>query len=153
MIAPLRRRHRWLAPGAFGVAAVGLVLGVMARPKEFVEASHGLDAREPPAPGAHQRLAGEPPMSIRWSSPPRSLWLLAEERIEAADVLAYSTVESEWTGDLPGDAKLLGEVAPIGWTILPEVNSLGKTRIVLYSLGQKRVIRTISESDLEGGDS
>ncbi len=29
MIAPLRRRHRWLAPGAFGVAAVGLVLGVM----------------------------------------------------------------------------------------------------------------------------
>ncbi len=92
-------------------------------------------------------------MSIRWSSPAHSLWLLANDRIEAADVLAYSTEESEWVGDLPGDAKLLGEVAPIGWTILPEVQDLGPTRIILYSLGYKRVIRTISASDLEGGDS
>ncbi len=152
MIAPLRRRHRWLAPGAFGVAAVGLVLGVMARPKEFVEASHALDAQDPPSPHTYERLAGEPPMSIRWSSQDTSLWLLAEERIEAADILAYSTVESEWVGDLPDDAKLLGEVAPIGWTNLPEIHDLGPTRIILYSLGQKRVVRTISESDLEGGD-
>lgn len=152
MIAPLRRRHRWLAPGAFGVAAVGLVLGVMARPKEFVEASHELDAALQLPPGVREPLEGEPRMSLQWSPLNHELWLFADERIEAADVLAYSTRESEWNGDLPNDARLLGEVAPFGRTILPGIKDLGPARIILYSLGQKRVVRTISESDLIGGN-
>ena len=78
---------------------------------------------------------------------------VAAERIEASDVLAYTTAQAEWEGDLPPDAVLVSPVAPLGRTDLGAVSLAGGDRVVLYSLGQKRVLRTISADDLaQGGD-
>ena len=44
MIAPLRRRHRWLAPTSFAAALVGVLAGVMVRPDAFVDAGSGRDS-------------------------------------------------------------------------------------------------------------
>lgn len=152
MIGPLRRRHAWLAPGAFLVAAVGLAIGVAARPTEFMEG-----ARERPreVPSAFEsklvEIPGSPRMSVaayhRDSVPEQSMtvWLVAHERIEAPDVLAYFT-RSEVAGDgaLPADAALLGSVSPLGGTRLVAPAAIADAyRIVLYSLGQQRVVRTI----------
>ena len=160
MIAPLRARHRWLAPGAFGVAAVGLVLGVMARPKEFVEASHGLDGAAPVPAEVRKRLkplAGEPKMSWalvctdihRGRTGLWELWLVAHERLEAPDILAYVVDGSTQATDaLPNNAVLLGPVAPLGGSALEVSEGMALLKsYALYSLGQQRVIRRFGGHD------
>ncbi|MEM9803153.1 MAG: hypothetical protein AAGA20_22735 [Planctomycetota bacterium] len=146
MIAPLRRRHRWIAPGAFALAAAGLALGVASRPTRFVEERRTLDAA-PPVPAEVReravRVLDEPALSAAFGDalgPP--LWLVADERLEAPDVLAYHTSETSWDGDLPADARLVGDVAPLGASPLDGPRSLAG-RIVLYSLGHRRAIATI----------
>ncbi|MEM1447533.1 MAG: hypothetical protein AAF957_03155 [Planctomycetota bacterium] len=156
MIAPLRRRHRWLAPCAFALAAVGLVVAVAARPRSFV-ADAALGDRGPAVDrsalvGATE-LRGAPALWFVEPSESRGSALVAAERIEASDVLAYTTAQAEWEGDLPPDAVLVSPVAPLGRTDLGAVSLAGGDRVVLYSLGQKRVLRTISADDLaQGGD-
>ncbi|MEM9378586.1 MAG: hypothetical protein AAGB93_01460 [Planctomycetota bacterium] len=154
MIAPLRRRHRWLAPGAFAIGAIGLVVAVAARPRSFVAEAARFDrAPSVDASGIEgaTALRGSPALWFAEPGPARPSALIATERIEASDVLAYTTQAAEWEGDLPPDAVLVGAVAPLGRTPLGTTSLAAGDRVVLYSLGQKRALRTLSRDDLTGG--
>ena len=145
MIAPLRRRHRWLAPVCFLAAASGLALGVMARPAAFIaEGSGGSSGlKAPPSVEAAAQWVAEG-VGLRAAvvqdpaGPGAALWILADERLEASDVLAYVGAEVA-VDTVPSDARLVGSVAPHGATRLPMPDS-ERAILTLFSLGQQRVL-------------
>lgn len=157
MIAPLRRRHRWLAPTSFAAALVGVLAGVMVRPDAFVEAGSGRDsvlAAPQQAEQAARLVPGTNGLSaalVPGEGDRLDLWLMAGARLEAADVLAYlssaaPTPSSSQGAPLPDDARLLGSVAPLGATRLV-VTAPHAAHLVLFSLGQQRVLGSL---DLDG---
>ncbi len=157
MIAPLRRRHRWLAPASFAAALVGVLAGVMVRPDAFVDAGSGRDSvlaapayvaqAARPVPG----IDGLGAALVPGEGDRMDLWLMAEARLEAADVLAYlasaaPSPSGSMETPLPEGAQLLGSVAPLGASRL-SLTAPHAAHLVLFSLGQQRVLGSL---DLDG---
>lgn len=153
MIAPLRRRHRWLAPVCFLGAAAGLVLGVIARPSAFI--AEGTGGASLPATPAGVDAAAHPISEVDGlraaivqdpGGVNRSLWIVADIRLEASDVLAYLSAELA-TESLPSNARLIGPVAPLGATRLSLPDG-DWTALTVFSLGQQRVLGSVRLGDL-----
>ena len=100
LIAPLRRRHRWLAPASFAAALVGVLAGVMVRPDAFVEAGSGRDsvlAAPQQAEQAARLVPGTNGLSaalVPGEGDRLDLWLMAGARLEAAELPRVLTERS-----------------------------------------------------------
>ena len=162
MITPLRRRHRWLAPGAFALALAVLGAALAARPDAHV-------ARMRPEPrGSGAAVTGGDALFAFVSDAhdyklellgadgqrPRRLRLVPRftgrrRPIDAPDLLLYATSEAPDGDALPAGAEFLGAASTTDPTevALPGV---GPRRVVLYSLGHARVVEAV-EVPGEGG--
>lgn len=146
MITPLRRRHRWLAPGSFVVALVGLAVALAARPTEFVERARRAHVVRGALPQHATILAERSQYTLASTTLPEPrLWLVPHAALDAPDLLVYRVeahgpAESDRT-QLPPDAMLLGNASPteatsFSWTP-------GPILLVLYSLGHRQRFDTI----------
>ncbi len=147
MITPLRRRHRWMAPGAFAAAVLGLVAGTAVRRTEFITETRAAGA---PAVPASVVLRGDGRVAVGVdSAQPEEVWVVPAGRLEAADLLVYlSTAQASDGTDtaeaLPEDAVLLGAADPV----LPSSFRLDEAPrddsvVLLYSLGLARRIASL----------
>ena len=150
MIAPLRRRHRWLTASLALVVPVLYVVALAARPGEPV-------VEELPAPLAEAaggqveqdlgELFGDPAVAGRSRSDGYDWWLelTPAEPIAQPEVLVYWS-RSEVEGGLPEEAYLLGGLAgdrTRTWRLPHEILGLSGT-LVLYSLGHQEVVASAS---------
>ena len=146
MITPLRRRHRWLAPGMCLVALVGMVVAVMARPSGSStpgpsDVDSVLDAKA--ALVEHEsgrfRVAVSAPVNKS-----REIWLLPSEALDVPDLLVYAVANADVDtgGELPTGAKLLGPAAQDSPTRLAMAEEDGG--LLLFSLAHQVVEASIS---------
>jgi len=150
VITPLRRRHRWLAPGSFVCALAGLAVALAARPTEFVERSRAGHVVRGFLPEHATILAERPHYTLASTEQPEPrLWLVPHAALDAPDLLVYRVdalgAAERDAAQLPSEATLLGPASPtaatsFAWTPGPAV-------IVLYSLGHRQRFDTI---DLRG---
>jgi len=140
MITPLRRRHRWLAPCAFGLALVGLGAGLAARPTEFVRTSQGF-ARDlgVQVSGGAIVFDDEGRFAVAFQPTPTEadplagrLTLWPREPLDAPDLLVYRADSRGEGEDLPAGAILVGPASPTQKTHF-DIGP-GPGFIVLYSL-------------------
>lgn len=154
MIEPLRRRHRWLAPASFAAAVASVMVGVWVQPDAFVDAGGGRDSVLAAPPDATAAARPVPGMDgLRAALLPlqdgrQVLWLMAGTRLEAADILAYTSAAApappgSQDPALPVDARLLGSVAPLGASRLTLAAPHG-TQLIIFSLGQQRVLGSLA---------
>ena len=137
MISRLRRRHRWMAPGAIGLSIVGLGVAAAARPDAFVERAQPQKAASTGAAGTFRVAVGEAMGSSQ------RLTVVPSDLSAFPDLLAYTTVSAPDGDALPGGARLLGAVHPLRPTALdvpsnPDGSLTG--HLVVYSLGHAAVV-------------
>jgi len=141
LITPLRRRHRWLAPGAFLGALTGLGVALAARPTEFVERARRGHSVHAVLPRGATILATRPHYTVASTELPQPrLWLVPHAALDAPDLLVY---RADALGDaehdaeqLPPGARLLGPASPTAATSFEWAP--GPLVLVLYSLGHRR---------------
>lgn len=149
MIAPLRRRHRWLTAALLVAVPVLYVAALAVRPGEPVMA--GLPevlAAGPPAGAEVVEELGEPftdpPIAVRVRRGAARWWVELEPREPVArpEILVYWTPAGSAAGQLSPDAFLLGALADArarAFALPPA--ALGRAgRLVLYSLGHQEVV-------------
>lgn len=151
MITPLRRRHRWMAPGALVLGLTGLGAALAARPTEHI-------ARMRPALDPNGGLRSGGPMVFAYVSTEHDyelqLWvedgvreLRLEPRaagdrrpIDAPDLLLYATHAAP--DRLPEDALFLGPASTSEPTTLTLPEGAGPC-IVLYSLAHAKIVEAV----------
>ncbi len=147
MIAPLRRRHRWLiatltvvVPVLFVVALTGRPAGpaIGTLPAELAETARGRVESE------HDDLFAHPIITrIRATDAEWLVELQPREPLAKPELLVYWTAEAT-SGDerLPAGAYLIGSLAGTRSRVytMPE-QTLGQAgRLLLYSLGHQEVV-------------
>jgi hypothetical protein len=150
VITPLRRRHRWLAPGSFVCALAGLAVALAERPTEFALRARQGHVVRGVLPEHATILADRPHYTIASTALPEPrLWLVPHVALDAPDLLVYRVDELGGTDtdsrQLPPDATLLGPASPtastsFAWTPGPLV-------LVLYSLGHRQRFDTVDLRD------
>lgn len=150
MIRPLRRRHRWLAPLAFGGALVGLGAALVARPELHLDA--GPEPAESLAGALAVVASASPHLSVvRVPSggvgPALTVDVVPHEDLAAPDLLGYAAATAGPVGaDLPPGARLLGPVSTVHRTRL--TMPAGLQTLVLYSLGHRARLATLDLTPL-----
>lgn len=151
MIAPLRRRHRWVIPVLAVVVPVLYVVALAARPDH--PAAPPLPAElDRPMPGqveSEEADLFEHPITTRIRTGRDAVadaawWveLSPREPLAKPEVLVYWSAAPSGGGQLPADAYLLGALAGTRARAyaLP-VEALGRPgRLWLYSLGHQEVV-------------
>lgn len=151
MIAPLRRRHRWLTGLLAVVVPVLYALALIARPAAV---SEGLpEALSLAVPGSGQVVVPDLafdglPLSARvmkdgadWK-----IEIVPSEPLAKPEVLAYWTPADSSAETLSADAWLLGAVGgirPQAFGVPEAVQGRGG-RLVLYSLGHQEVLGSVA---------
>lgn len=154
MITPLRRRHRWLAPGAFGLALVGLGVALAARPTAFVEAarhareSTGISVRD----GAIL-VSTDGRCAVAYERALARLWVVPHEPLDAPDLLVYRADEAGVGDALPTHARLLGPASSTATTSFDLGLEPGPGFIVLYSLGHAARVDAFDLRDVLPGEA
>ncbi len=152
MIAPLRRRHRWMTGGLAIALPVLYVVALSARPDEPITLELPSTLAEAGTAGGQSpgqldndlgELFTDPPIAVKSRSDGASWWVELEPRTAVAlpEVLVYWS-RSSATGRLPDDAYLIGGMAGDRTRVfeLP-ADALGHAgTLVLYSLGHQEVV-------------
>lgn len=148
MITPLRKRHRWMAPGSFLVAICGLGLGVASRPSASGTPLNSIDRtawEETADLGSATWIEHDSGRFRAVVTGDRAVWLVPKEALDIPDLLVYSTA-AEHVGDaLPQDARLLGPASQGSPTRFEW--PAGAKVLLLFSLGHQSIEASIS---LEG---
>ena len=147
MIAPLRRRHRWMTATFAVVVPVLYVVALAARPDEPVVARLPAALAEAAAGEAIDdfgELLADPAVVVRSRSDGSSWWIELDPSgpIARPEVLVYWSRSSATAGRLPEDAYLIGSLAGDRARAfkLPEA-ALGRAgTLVLYSLGHQETV-------------
>jgi len=149
MIASLRRAHRLLAPAAFALAAVGLVVatrGTSVPPDgtRRVDVS-GMDLTA--SPDGRFEIGRE----TKGAGGSGYLWLLPSEPLDAPDLLIYAIEPADAVGagtDLPKSALLLGPVDSTGPSCVPYLAR--PKAVALYSMGHASLVAMLGLGAGEG---
>ncbi len=152
MIAPLRRRHRWLTGLLAVVVPVVFALALASRPA--VPVSESLPEALAPATQASGGVVGSDlafealPMTARVTRDGANfrIQVVPTEALAKPEVLAYWTPAGSALDRLPTDAWLLGAVGglrPQAFTV-PEAVQGREGQLVLYSLGHQEVLGAVA---------
>ena len=147
MIAPLRRRHRWMTASLAAVLPVLSVAALAARPDEPL-AERLPSSLAAPAAGEVEADLGElladPAVAVR-ARTDGAAWRLELDParpIALPEVLVYWSASPSAGGGLPEDAYLLGGLAgDRARSFALPADALGRAgALVLYSLGHQQVV-------------
>lgn len=142
MITPLRRRHRWLANGAFALAVIGFWIALRSRPTSFVDLVRGK------GPGAEAQ-GRRGPHAWRMAGSLVAVGIPGDEL--GPDLVVYGIPAGATRpegGALPADAVELGPKRSGEPTVFsPEQEIDG---IALYSVGHGEVKAWLALEPREG---
>lgn len=152
MIAPLRRRHRWMITLLAITVPALVVLAVSQRPdRDLQRVSSQAVPAGLPTQQQISNLFSQPPTSGRlWQEGDQAvLHVQTEEAPRLPDLLLYWT-SSEPGASLPSDAVLLAPLPTQGDRVMPLPRATAGGHLLLYSLAHQELVESVALPTLDG---